>query len=244
MVIPLALSAAGMMALPTVAAVASLASNTMPTLVILKAFLKYGTVVLASTPSSTVLRNAQGRFSLATPGLDEACDVATTFISLATGNVTSAALLVSGPATAKTFSSPASLRSELAACAGLAPSSSTEILTFAPLMPPASLVCFSSIFNVTVLLRPHSANGPLLGTTAPISISGVCADAPTAAIDRSARPAIGPSSSDFHLTLDIGFFPSLLERSCGLSAPGFKNELNARGVPATPRYVHLDRLTK
>src|SRR6195952_1550531 len=240
MVIPLALSAAGMMALPTVAAVASLASNTMPTLVILKAFLKYGTVVLASTPSSTVLRNAQGRFSLATPGLDEACDVATTFISLATGNVTSAALLVSGPATAKTFSSPASLRSELAACAGLAPSSRTVILTFAPLMPPASFVCCSSIFSVTVLLRPHSANGPLLGTTAPSSITRVCADALTAvSSDRSARPAIGPSSSDFDLTLDIGFFPSLLERSCGLPATGLKKECNARGVPAMARYVHL-----
>ena len=49
-----------------------------------------------STPSSIVLRNAHGRLSLATPGFEEACEVATIFISLATGKVTSAALLVSG----------------------------------------------------------------------------------------------------------------------------------------------------
>jgi hypothetical protein len=29
------------------------------------------------------------------------------------------------------------------------------------------LICFSSISRVVVLLRPHSANGPLLGTIAP-----------------------------------------------------------------------------
>src|SRR3954451_20173050 len=89
----------------------------------LNVFLKYGTVVRPSTPSSIVLRKAQGRLSLATPGFEEACEVATTFISLATGKVTSAALLVSGPATARTLSSPASLRRLFVACAGLAPSS-------------------------------------------------------------------------------------------------------------------------
>src|SRR3981081_404034 len=168
-----------------------------------------------------VLRNAQGRFSLATPGFDDACEVATSFISLATGNVTSAALLVSGPATARTSSSPASLRSELAAWAGLAPSSRMVILILAPLMPPASLVCFSSIFSVTVLLRPHSANGPLLGTTAPSSISRVCGDAVPAASDNNARAVSGPSSCDeFGLTLDIGFFPLLLTQRLRLAAAG------------------------
>src|ERR1041385_3575644 len=51
------------------------------------------------------------------------------------------------------------------------------ILSFAPFTPPASLTCFSSICNVTVLVRPHSANGPLLGTIAPSTISPlkVCA---------------------------------------------------------------------
>src|SRR6516165_10389569 len=71
-------------------------------------------------PSSTVLRNAHGRLALATPGFEEACEVETIFISLATGNVTSHVLLVSGPATARTLSSPASLRSAFAASAGLA----------------------------------------------------------------------------------------------------------------------------
>src|SRR5438309_11839768 len=51
------------------------------------------------------------------------------------------------------------------------------ILSFAPFTPPASLTCFSSICNVTVLVRPHSANGPLLGTIAPSTTSRleVCA---------------------------------------------------------------------
>jgi len=117
-----------------------------------------------------VLRNAQGRLALATPGFDEACDVVTVLSSLATGKVTSQALLVKGPATARTLSSPASLRMLLAACAGLAASSRMTMLSLAPLMPPASLTSFSSIFSVTVLVRPHSANGPLLGTMAPMLI--------------------------------------------------------------------------
>ena len=86
---PLSFIKPGMILLPTVAAVASLASKMIATVLMLKVFLKYGTVVRPSTPSSMVLRNAQGRLSLATPGFDEACEVETTFISLATGNVTS-----------------------------------------------------------------------------------------------------------------------------------------------------------
>src|SRR5919201_556969 len=89
----------------------------------LKVFLKNGTVVFAKIPSSMVLRNAQGRLALATPGLDDACEVAVTCISLATGKATSQVLLVSGPAIASTLSSPASLRSALVACAGRAASS-------------------------------------------------------------------------------------------------------------------------
>ena len=84
---------------------------------------KNGTVVPASTASSIVLRNAHGRFNLATPGLEEACDMVTILLSFATGKATSQALLVSGPATASTLSSVASLRIRLAACAGFAPSS-------------------------------------------------------------------------------------------------------------------------
>src|SRR5579872_6350453 len=122
-----------------------------------------------------VLRNAQGRLSLATPGFDEACEVATTFISLATGKVTSAALDVSGPATASTWSSPASLRRSFVACAGLVASSRITMRSSAPLTPPASLTCFSSICSVAVLVRPHSANGPLDGTIAPRTISGPAA---------------------------------------------------------------------
>src|SRR5258708_29907479 len=43
--------------------------------------------------------------------------------------------------------------------------------SLAPLMPPALLTSCSNILSVTVLLRPHSAKGPLLGTIAPIAIS-------------------------------------------------------------------------
>src|SRR3569833_2125946 len=114
-------------------------------------FLKYGTDVLARMPSSIVLRKAHGLFALATPGFEEACDVDTVLSSLATGKVTSQALLVSGPATARTLSSPASLRMLLAACAGFAASSRVTMLSLAPLTPPASLTSFSSIFSVTVL---------------------------------------------------------------------------------------------
>src|SRR3954465_9518692 len=89
----------------------------------LNVFLKYGTVVRPSTPSSIVFRKAQGRLSLATPGFEEACEVATIFMSLATGKVTSAALLVRGPATASAFSSPANFRRLFVACAGFVASS-------------------------------------------------------------------------------------------------------------------------
>src|SRR5258708_15646278 len=145
-----------------------------------------------------VLRNAQGRFSLATPGFDDACEVATTFISLATGTVTSAALLVSGPAIARTLSSPASLRSAFVACAGRVASSTMTILRFAPLTPPASLTCFSSISSVTVLARPHSAKGPLLGTIAPSTISRPlrsCAELPSIANPTIAAATTTPAAT-------------------------------------------------
>src|SRR5580704_17061532 len=139
-----------------------------------------------------VLRKAQGRLSLATPGFEDACDVDTIFISLATGNVTSAALLVSGPATANALSSPASLRRLLVACAGLVASSRIAMRSFAPLMPPPPLTCFSSIWSVTVLARPHSAKGPLLGTIAPSTISrSACWENPgpaTAAVNTAPTP--------------------------------------------------------
>ena len=121
-------------------------------------------------PSSTVLRNAHGRLALATPGLEEACEVETIFISLATGKVTSHALLVSGPATASTLSSPASLRSALAACAGLAPSSMNDDPELAAVDAAGVVDLLLQQLSVVVLVRPHSANGPLLGTIAPTVI--------------------------------------------------------------------------
>src|ERR1700733_13295812 len=148
-----------------------------------------------------VLRKAQGRLSLATPGFDEACEVETTFISLATGNVTSAALDVSGPATASTWSSPDSLRRLLVACAGLVASSRITMCSLAPLMPPPSLTCFSSSCSVTVLARPHSANGPLDGTMAPSAISAVCAPAGNAAATASVAPS--PAAHSALLQCDV-----------------------------------------